>query len=258
MKPLSVYLCSLLVVLFLGAAGCVTTEQLGGGGTSPGEDSTSDDDDSQSGSDDDDSQSNSDDDDSQSNSDDDDSQSGPNDDDSDGGNQEVDCEDGLDDDGDSLIDCDDPDCEDVFHCTWPDSVSIETQVIFYPNDIADSFGVGQCTLQLSGILAETDLSTPCTSCDRDFEGAVTAAGDCPPDYIDVPQESRFGIQFLSPTERELFKWDHEASDWEALGSVQSSGSVWEVVRNEPVFYEVPIFGETEVGSFTITEKLTDL
>ena len=50
--------------------------------------------------------------------DDDDSWAADDDDDADGPVEEN-CDDGLDEDEDSLTDCEDPDCADVFHCTWP-------------------------------------------------------------------------------------------------------------------------------------------
>jgi len=171
---------------------------------------------------------------------------------------EEDCDDGLDDDEDSLTDCEDPDCAEVFHCTWPTEIEVLTHIEFVANELAISFGVGDCFLDIQGSLIGTD-ATACTECDLEYAGAVSVVGgDCPEDYIEPPTQSTYGFGFLSPGERDLWKLDSDEGGWDSLGLVQSGNAVWLSEHSSPVFYDVPIFGETEVGQFHITETITDL
>lgn len=181
------------------------------------------------------------------------------DDDSVEGPVEENCDDGLDDDEDGQVDCLDSDCDDVFHCTWPDEIEIDTLVEFSANELAKSFGVGDCTLEFGGPLALLDTPAGCELCDREYEGSVSvAAGDCPQEYIEPPTYGLYGFVFVAPGERELWKFDTDDELWLNLGPVESSGSNWQLEHTSPVLYDVPIFGETEVGSFTVHESLTDL
>ncbi|MEE2829802.1 MAG: hypothetical protein VX498_11495, partial [Myxococcota bacterium] len=158
-----------------------------------------------------------------------------------------------------LVDCLDPDCAGVFHCTWPDEVAVETQVQFLANELAESFGVGDCSIEFGGVLTLDSTEPGCPGCDREYSGSVTvSSGDCPEDYIEPPVEASYGFVFLNPSEREVWKYDFDEGLWESFGIVVGSGSTWLAEQDSPVLYDVPILGETEVGSFTILATLTDL
>jgi hypothetical protein len=172
---------------------------------------------------------------------------------------EIDCADGLDDDGDGLTDCMDDDCAAVFHCTWPDEIELQTIVEFFGNELAQSFGVGDCTLEFSGILSEETDALGFDGGDLAYEGSVDySSSDCPEDYIDRPSTVAFAIVFLDESTREVFSQDSDSDLWATLGEVTSeTDGLFRVETLEPVMYDVPIFGETEVGTFRLTRTFRD-
>jgi len=119
--------------------------------------------------------------------------------------------------------------------------------------------VGSCTLELGGTLDLLEDGAACEDCDRSYQGSLAVeGGDCPPDYIEPPSTGTYGFLFVSLGERELWKFDDDEAAWESLGEVQASGNVWQLEHSSPVLYDVPLFGPTEVGMFTVHETLTDL
>ena len=191
--------------------------------------------------------------------DDDDSWAADDDDDDAEGPVEENCDDGLDEDEDSLTDCEDPDCADVFHCTWPERLEVVSHIEFSANELAESFGVGDCFLEIGGVLDLSVEPPGCEECDREYTGTVSVVqGDCPEDYIEPPSTAAYGFEFVTVAERDLWKLDTDDIVWESLGLIESGGAVWSSEHSSPVLYDVPIFGETEVGEFFITETITDL
>ncbi len=170
---------------------------------------------------------------------------------------ELDCEDGADDDGDGLFDCADPDCGEAFVCTWPEAVSIHTVVDYDANDVAETFGVTDCVLELRGALPQGADGSACADCDLDYQGQVTYdLGSCPDDYISTPNPLTYGVVFIDEDTREY--WTRDPDIWEYLGqATRSAAGAWVVATTEPVFYEVPLLGEVEVGTFTLTRTFTD-
>ena len=112
--------------------------------------------------------------------------------------QEVeDCANGVDDDRDSLADCDDLDCP----CAWPDALQHNLSVDFtgQPGQCAGgSYSFADCTLSMTSQLTPTDANA-CPHCDRTFAGALTVHDDTceEPVRTPPPSEVAYGIVFAS-------------------------------------------------------------
>lgn len=128
---------------------------------------------------------------------------------------ETACDDLVDNDGDQLIDCEDPDCAQVFHCTWPDAMDHAARFQFH----SDVEWLDSCETRFTSYMVHTgDL---CPQADRSFEGdfdytvnscqqILEAAG------VDLPQHGFYGVAFLSEHEREIFSRDTEGN-WGSAG-----------------------------------------
>jgi len=135
---------------------------------------------------------------------------------------------------------------------------MHTQLTFDANGTAKAFGVGDCTLEFAGVLSEIQTGNTCTTCDASYEGAVSYGPDnCPEDYLDRPPVVAYGVTFLGPGQREIWKRDSETGEWASLGSWGPSATgPYVVERQEPVFYD-SFLGELEVGSFVMVQTFTD-
>jgi hypothetical protein len=130
------------------------------------------------------------------------------------------CDDGLDNDNDGLFDCDDDDCAEVFHCTWPDEIENDVSIQFDASSIAEIFGYDDCAIQTNSALANDTVSA-CPTCDRSYTGALVYTADsCPADAFDRPTSVTYGVNFLSDTER-VFLGEEEAA-WVELATVSAS------------------------------------
>jgi hypothetical protein len=171
---------------------------------------------------------------------------------------ELDCDDGLDEDEDGLIDCADDDCSDVFHCTWPDEIELHTMVEFFGNEIAQAFGVDDCLLEFEGVLTDESSRLGFDDGDLVFEGPVEyLPGDCPEDYVSRPATVAFAFGFLDENTREAWSRDSDTGEWQALGEVTAANGEFRIETLEPVMYDVPLFGDTEVGTFRLTRTFRD-
>jgi hypothetical protein len=132
-------------------------------------------------------------------------------------------------------------------------------VEFFAGELALEFGVGDCISEFEGILSDGGAEPTCTACDLEYEGAVTYdLGDCPGEFIDQPPLMTIGFGFLSDTSREVWTRDDDTGAWALVGdAAQSPDGSFQIVSEEPVFYDVPILGETEVGSFRLTRTFHD-
>jgi hypothetical protein len=168
------------------------------------------------------------------------------------------CDDGSDNDNDGLVDCEDPDCAGQLSCSWPASLDMHTELAFDANGTAKAFGVGDCVLEFAGLLGLTEIGNICPSCDATYEGAVSYGPDnCPEDYITRPPVVAYGMIFLSPGEREIWKRESETGEWSSLGNwTPTAAGPYVVERQEPVFYD-SFLGELEVGAFVMVQTFTD-
>ena len=173
---------------------------------------------------------------------------------------EQDCGDGADDDGDGAIDCVDEDCAAVFHCTWPDVVELQTVVEFFAGELALEFGVGDCVAEFAGELSRDAGDGGCGECDLEYAGQVSYdLGDCPADFVDQPPSMALGLEFLDASARTIWDQDDVTGAWELLGDASSgSDGSFQIISEEPVMYDVPLLGKTEVGQYRLTRTIRDL
>ncbi len=147
---------------------------------------------------------------------------------------ETACDDLVDNDGDQLVDCDDPDCADELHCTWPDAVEHAARFQFHSSvEWLDS-----CETRFTSYMVHA--SDLCPQADRSFEGdfdysinsceqILDAAG------VDLPQHGAYGLVFASEHEWEIFSRDTEGT-WGSAGTAtwQSGVGHYLLMRDDDV------------------------
>ncbi len=182
---------------------------------------------------------------------------------------ESDCEDGIDNDEDGSIDCIDSDCAEVFHCTWPDAISHETEVVFDGYDVECDLGwlgtydkqINDCTTFFTAPLVRTEQGELCEACDGTFAGPITYVYDDCDDLTGDgtrPTEGRFGFRFLSETERELWSQD-DSGVWQLGFTMTLQGESWSFTDSGEVQVDT---GDCEnspltVGNLTVTMTFVD-
>jgi hypothetical protein len=147
---------------------------------------------------------------------------------------ETACDDLVDNDGDQLIDCEDPDCAQVLHCTWPDAMEHSARFQFH----SDVEWLESCETRFTSYMTHTtDL---CPQADRTFEGDFEySINSCDQILelagIDLPQHGAYGVVFLSEHEREVFGRDTEGV-WGSVGTAswQSGVGHYLIARDDDV------------------------
>ncbi len=136
-------------------------------------------------------------------------------DDDDAVDPETACDDLVDNDGDQLTDCEDPDCADVFHCTWPDAMEHAARFQFQ----SQVEWLESCETRFSSHLVHTTDMAP--QADRTYEGDFNYTVNSCADLldaagVDLPNHGAYGVRFLSEHEREIFSRDTEGN-WGSVG-----------------------------------------
>ncbi len=148
-------------------------------------------------------------------------------------------------------------CQPDEPCAWPTQILVHTVVNYDANELAETFGITDCVLELEGALPEGATGSDCPDCDLHFQGQVAYdLGSCPEDYISTPNPLTYGVVFIDEDTREF--WTRDPDIWEYLGeTTRTPEGGWNVTTVEPVLYEVPLLGDAEVGTFTIQRLFTD-
>jgi hypothetical protein len=180
---------------------------------------------------------------------------------------EADCQDGVDNDEDGLMDCEDDDCADVAPCWWPSSMRHDGVFDFDGFEVTCETWIGDfdetvpdCQTTYTSTLTEvTDPALQCPTCDRTFYGALSYTADTCGDLTggDNPTEAYFGFVFTSPTEWTLYG-DDGSGGWEAGVPLTVSGADYSFAHTEPLYYDS---GECDndplhIGNLTITWAFT--
>ncbi|MBW2256151.1 MAG: hypothetical protein JRI25_16360 [Deltaproteobacteria bacterium] len=164
---------------------------------------------------------------------------------------EVDCDDGIDGDADSLVDCDDPDCDGLELCTWPTALDLDVRFDFDANPLAEFAGVQDCLIHYTSPLLQ-HRPMDCAACDRVFRGPFHYVfDDCPPDEGNPrPTEGGYGLRFDSDTAWHVYFRLDEV--WTSMGTATDDGSGTFVFdQTDPVNYE-----QTEVGTLRTTFRFS--
>jgi len=144
---------------------------------------------------------------------------------------ETACDDSVDNDGDSLIDCDDLDCAEQVHCGWPTELRLRITLSFEASSLAEFAGYSDCVTELSATIAQR-ADDVCTTCDRNYSGPYVYGTDtCP--AADRPTQGSYGFRFLSDSQRALYVLD-AATGWQLVGTATGSAGVYSLTRSDPV------------------------
>jgi hypothetical protein len=130
---------------------------------------------------------------------------------------ETDCFDGQDNDEDGLIDCADSDCAAEFECTWPGQMQHQARFQFF----SESVLLDDCETRFESLMVKTTQGELCPMCDRTYEGQYQYSINSCADLleaggVDLPDEGRYGLVFISEYEREIFTRNTEGQ-WESVG-----------------------------------------
>ncbi|MCO4746682.1 MAG: hypothetical protein KC912_17945 [Proteobacteria bacterium] len=162
------------------------------------------------------------------------------------------CDNGVDEDGDSLIDCADDDCAGDASCAWPLAIATDITLAFDANALAKLGGASDCTTRVT---SDMDVLYPndCAECDRIYTGTLAyPSDDCPADPNGPrPTTGKYGVVFTSATTWKIY-WVNQGT-WTEMGDATDDGSTYTYTANEPVNYE-----GTEVGSLATTAKYSAL
>lgn len=161
---------------------------------------------------------------------------------------ETDCDDTLDEDQDSLTDCEDPDCAEVAPCNWPESIVHAGTFAFEGYDIDCYVGgwpipyeVPDCLTTYDSTMGQDLTVTPCAECDRTFEGPFTYSSDTCADLIgsESPTSGAIGLVFVSDTQWEFWGLDSATGTWSVGGTATDDGSGTYVYTTSGVINETP-------------------
>ena len=141
------------------------------------------------------------------------------------------CDDGVDNDGDGLSDCEDADCEAEVHCQWPTSVEHTTVFDFAGKTIQCEvwgtvipYEIDDCETVMTSTMTQVDDGDICEQCNRTFEGQFSYPKDECADLVagERPTEGRFGLVFAEN------KWvlfsKNESGEWVESVDLQPDGS----------------------------------
>ena len=186
---------------------------------------------------------------------------------------ETDCDDGIDNDEDTLVDCDDEDCADVELCTWPTEFEQRTDVEFEGYEITCGtspldfdYQMPDCADRYSSSMTRRTEGDLCPSCDRTFGGdytPITKGGeDSCSDLLDQPRprSGSFGIVFTSATEWTVWAQDGNTGEWSESGVATDNGSGTFVFAASDVVNEaiddVIDCPEQDLGLLSVTLQFT--
>jgi len=146
------------------------------------------------------------------------------------------CDDGEDNDGDGLSDCDDEDCADREFCGWPTSLSHTGVFDFDASFLAELAGYPSCIVAFNANLDRIRGPGECPGCDRTFGGAANyTENSCPGDSGDLPGELSYGVVFTSETEWSI--WASDGSSWGESGTASGGGDTYTLYREDPVEHD---------------------
>ena len=138
---------------------------------------------------------------------------------------ETDCSDGVDNDMDGAIDCDDEDCDSVQYCQWPFTLSHEGEFDYDASSIAELGGYEDCRTEFTAQLAiEEVASEQCPTCDRTFTGGMSYPfDDCPAGDEPRPTSVSYGLVFFNALQWDVYVEDAEGT-WTLVGSAFDDGN----------------------------------
>jgi len=158
------------------------------------------------------------------------------------------CDDSVDNDCDTLLDCDDPDCE-IDSACWPETLEHDAVLSF-----TSAFAVSDCVTAFNATINAEDSSTKgeCADCDRIYAGPLNYIEDtCSPAFdVTPPSANRYGVTFRNSELLEIYGINSETGAWDSLGDAPLQGGWFVLTRTDPVNYDP--FGE--VGSLSTTLK----
>ena len=162
------------------------------------------------------------------------------------------CDDGEDNDGDGLADCDDEDCADREFCGWPAGLSHTGIFDFDASFLAELAGYPSCTVAFNSELDRIRGSGECPGCDRTFGGTATyTETSCAENSGDLPSELSYGLVFTSETEWAV--WAFDGTSWGESGTASGGGGTYTLYREDPVEYDGQD-GGTLITTLTFTEN----
>ncbi|MEE2749829.1 MAG: hypothetical protein VX519_00230 [Myxococcota bacterium] len=162
------------------------------------------------------------------------------------------CDDGQDNDGDGLSDCDDEDCADRDFCAWPTSLSHTGVFDFDASFLAELAGYPSCTVAFNAALERVRGPGECPNCDRTFGGAANyTENSCPGDSGDLPGELSYGVVFTSETEWSI--WASDGSSWGESGTATGGSGSFTLYREDPVEHDGQD-GGTLMTTLTFTDN----
>ena len=183
---------------------------------------------------------------------------------------ETDCNDGLDNDEDGAMDCDDSDCAEAFSCTWPDALDHETEMLFDGRTIeceifgtAFDYDVDDCETRFSADLTYDETDDTCSECDRVYKGPLTWEQDSCSELLGEdgpkPETTEYGLKFVSETLRTVYVNDPNTGWTKAVDLVQE-GEQWQNVTSVEIREDVDECnnGVQYLGDLTVTSLFTDL
>jgi hypothetical protein len=163
------------------------------------------------------------------------------------------CDDLIDNDNDGLVDCEDVDCAEEFHCTWPDDVDHDISIFFDASSIAELLGYDDCEILADSVLSSDEINA-CPTCDRSYTGALHYPTDtCTVLEKDRPESITYGLIFLSETERAFYGAEAKGKSWVEIGSATAApNGAYTLTTEENV--DVDGF---DAGDVTIVLTFTD-
>lgn len=182
---------------------------------------------------------------------------------------EGDCTNGIDDDEDGKIDCEDSDCDEVKICTLPQIIDHRSLFDFTGRRVTCETWIGDQTEDVNDCV--TDFTSPlemvlegdlCGPCDATYEGAFSYSQDtCTATFGDgsaPPASGRFGFAFVNDTKWVLFGKNETSGEWEEGVTLQQDGDRYTWQTTEAITVDVdecdnsPLY----VGDVTVTLSFT--
>jgi hypothetical protein len=160
------------------------------------------------------------------------------------------CDDSIDNDCDTLLDCADTDCETDSAC-WPETLEHDAVLSFTSALplIEDCVTAFNATINAEG----SSTKGECADCDRIYAGPLNYTEDTCSEAFGAtpPTANRYGVAFRESGLLEIYGINAESGAWESLGDAPLNDNGWFVLtRTDPVNYD-PL---GEVGSLSTTLK----
>jgi len=184
-------------------------------------------------------------------------------------NKESDCEDGLDDDNDGDIDCDDSDCDTFKECTIPEIIDHRSLFDFKGRRVVCETWIGDqeedvddCVTDFTSALERQYEGDLCGPCDATYEGAFSYSQDtCTAIFGDgtsPPASGRFGFAFLNDAKWVLFGKNETTGEWEEGITLNADGDRFTWKTSEPINVDVDECDNSplHVGDVTVTLSFT--